>query len=153
MGRVRIEFTVEPFVEGRPGPHVKAAIDAASRRGLEVDVGPFSTIVDVPGDVLHRAPQQERAAIFEQADGALLLLSGQVGQPPTQLVLHLLDQAAQGTMESSVRVRGSAREAQTADQLTVPVQGDVLLLQLTGADDDGAESGGHRFQRRQERAA
>lgn len=55
MGRVRIEFTVEPFVEGRPGPHVKAAIDAASRRGLEVDVGPFSTIVDVPGDDIGEA--------------------------------------------------------------------------------------------------
>jgi uncharacterized protein YqgV (UPF0045/DUF77 family) len=38
-----IEFTVEPFVEGRPGPHVSAAIDAARAHGLDVDIGPFGS--------------------------------------------------------------------------------------------------------------
>jgi uncharacterized protein YqgV (UPF0045/DUF77 family) len=38
-----IEFTVEPFVEGRPGPHVTAAIDAARGHGLDVDIGPFGS--------------------------------------------------------------------------------------------------------------
>ena len=44
-----VEFTIEPFVEGRPGPHVTAAIAAAEARGLEVEVGPFgsSVIVDL----------------------------------------------------------------------------------------------------------
>jgi uncharacterized protein YqgV (UPF0045/DUF77 family) len=42
-----VEFTVEPFVEGRPGPHVTAAIEAARRRGAEVDVGPFGSSCEV----------------------------------------------------------------------------------------------------------
>ena len=40
-----VEFTVEPFVAGEPGPHVQAAIEAARRSGLAVDVGPFGTSV------------------------------------------------------------------------------------------------------------
>ena len=44
-----VEFTIEPFVEGRPGPHVTAAIAAAEARGLDVEVGPFgsSVVVDL----------------------------------------------------------------------------------------------------------
>jgi len=46
-----VEFTIEPFVEGRPGPHVTAAIEAARDRDVEVDVGPFgsSCTVDLVG--------------------------------------------------------------------------------------------------------
>lgn len=40
-----LEYTVEPFVEGSPGPHVRAALDAAAQAGLEVDFGPFGTTV------------------------------------------------------------------------------------------------------------
>ena len=40
-----VEFTIEPFVEGRPGPHVTAAIAAAEARGLTVDIGPFGSSV------------------------------------------------------------------------------------------------------------
>ena len=40
-----VEFTIEPFVEGRPGPHVTAAIAAAEARGLAVDGGPFGSSV------------------------------------------------------------------------------------------------------------
>lgn len=46
-----VEFTIEPFVEGRPGPHVTAAIEAAQVRGLDVDVGPFgsSCVIELSG--------------------------------------------------------------------------------------------------------
>ncbi len=40
-----VEFTVEPFVEGAPGPHVRAALDAATASGLQVEFGPFGTLV------------------------------------------------------------------------------------------------------------
>ena len=40
-----VEFTIEPFVDGAPGPHVRAAVDAAERSGLAVDFGPFGTMV------------------------------------------------------------------------------------------------------------
>ena len=38
-----VEFTIEPFVEGSPGPHVTAAIDAARGHGAEVEIGPFGS--------------------------------------------------------------------------------------------------------------
>ncbi len=38
-----LEFTIEPFVEGHPGPHVTAAIAAAEQFGAVVDVGPFGS--------------------------------------------------------------------------------------------------------------
>ena len=37
-----VSFTVEPFVEGKPGVYVTAAIDAANRAGLSVEMDPFS---------------------------------------------------------------------------------------------------------------
>jgi uncharacterized protein YqgV (UPF0045/DUF77 family) len=40
---VLLEFTIEPFVEGRPGRHVTEAIAAVEGLGAEVDVGPFGT--------------------------------------------------------------------------------------------------------------
>jgi len=42
-----VEFTIEPFVEGRPGAHVTAAIAAAEGCGLDVEVGPFGSSVIV----------------------------------------------------------------------------------------------------------
>lgn len=40
---IRVEFTIEPFVEGRPGPHVLAAIAAVEAHGLTVEFGPFAS--------------------------------------------------------------------------------------------------------------
>lgn len=50
MAATRVEFTVEPFQEGRPGPHVQAAFDAVAAAGLPLDVGPFgsSFVADTP---------------------------------------------------------------------------------------------------------
>jgi uncharacterized protein YqgV (UPF0045/DUF77 family) len=59
-----VEFTVEPFVEGAPGPHVQAALDAALATGLVVDFGPFGTSVTGPDDdVLAAIDQIVRAAV------------------------------------------------------------------------------------------
>jgi len=43
--QARAEFTVEPFVDGQPGPHVEAAIAAVRAFGLEPEIGPFGTVV------------------------------------------------------------------------------------------------------------
>jgi hypothetical protein len=48
MSDVRIEFTVEPFVDGAPGLHVRAAWEAARRRAGALENGPFSAHVVVP---------------------------------------------------------------------------------------------------------
>jgi uncharacterized protein YqgV (UPF0045/DUF77 family) len=51
--RVAVEFTVEPFADGEPGPHVTAAVAAVQAFGVQVDFGPFgsmfwSTLDQVP---------------------------------------------------------------------------------------------------------
>ena len=43
--KARAEFTIEPFTEGYPGPHVKETISVAKRSGLNVEIGPFGTTV------------------------------------------------------------------------------------------------------------
>jgi len=50
-----LEFTIEPFVEGEPEPHVMMAIEAAQALGYEIEFGPFGSSCQVPveraGDV------------------------------------------------------------------------------------------------------
>ena len=61
---LRLEYTVEPFVEGAPGPHVKAALDAAGAAGLDVEFGPFgTTVAGADSAVLSAADRIVRAAI------------------------------------------------------------------------------------------
>ena len=38
-----LEFTIEPFREGNPGPHVTAAIAAVEAVGVTVEFGPFGS--------------------------------------------------------------------------------------------------------------
>ena len=47
MSSARVEFMVEPFAEGSPGPHVLAAINAARLAGAEPEMGPFGTSVEI----------------------------------------------------------------------------------------------------------
>lgn len=47
MRVLHVEFLIEPFVEGRPGRHVTAAIAAAESLGATVDVGPFGSSCDI----------------------------------------------------------------------------------------------------------
>ncbi|MDQ1460120.1 MAG: hypothetical protein QOI08_1604 [Actinomycetota bacterium] len=61
---LRIEFTVEPFKDGAPGPHVHAAVEAVRATGLAVDFGPFGSLVEGDDDqVLAAADALTRAAI------------------------------------------------------------------------------------------
>ena len=43
-----LEFTIEPFVEGEPGPHVMKAIEAAQALGFDIEFGPFGSSCRVP---------------------------------------------------------------------------------------------------------
>jgi uncharacterized protein YqgV (UPF0045/DUF77 family) len=82
MDAARLEFFVEPFIEGRPGRHVKAAIDEAAARGLEVQVGPFGSVahgdlealIDAAGPLL-------RSALAAGADRISLHLTNGSGNP------------------------------------------------------------------------
>jgi len=42
-----LEFTIEPFVEGKPGPHVTGAVAAAEQLGATVEFGPFGSSCEV----------------------------------------------------------------------------------------------------------
>ncbi|HSL59045.1 MAG TPA: thiamine-binding protein [Acidimicrobiales bacterium] len=65
---VTVEFTVEPFTDGAPGPHVQAAVDAASATGGVVDVGPFGTTLTGPAaDVVAGIPAVVDAALAHGA--------------------------------------------------------------------------------------
>ncbi len=44
------EFLVEPFEEGRPGPHVVAAVEAVKALGFEPVIGPFGTTIEGESD-------------------------------------------------------------------------------------------------------
>ncbi len=63
-----LEFTIEPFVEGHPGPHVLSAIAAAQAFGYEIDFGPFGSSCNVPADQAGEVARAVLAAAF--ANGA-----------------------------------------------------------------------------------
>jgi 8-oxo-dGTP pyrophosphatase MutT (NUDIX family)/uncharacterized protein YqgV (UPF0045/DUF77 family) len=46
----RVEFTIEPFVEAQPGPHVTEPVEALRALGVEVDIGPFGSGCEVSTD-------------------------------------------------------------------------------------------------------
>jgi len=60
-----VEFTIEPFVEGSPGPHVTAAIDAARGHGAEVEVGPFGSSCTVELDAIGAVVRSVTDAAFD----------------------------------------------------------------------------------------
>lgn len=64
MTRLRLEFTVEPFREGGPGPHVLAAVQAVRDSGLEPEDGPFGTAVEGAHQAVHAVLALLSAAAF-----------------------------------------------------------------------------------------
>jgi uncharacterized protein YqgV (UPF0045/DUF77 family) len=62
---LRVEFTVEPFVAGAPGPHVHAAVAAAATHGLSVDFGPFGSSGEGADAVVLAAVDAATRAAFE----------------------------------------------------------------------------------------
>jgi uncharacterized protein YqgV (UPF0045/DUF77 family) len=61
----RLEFTIEPFEEGRPGAHVTAPVDVLRGRGYDVEFGPFGSACDVPAGEVADAVAAVVAAAFE----------------------------------------------------------------------------------------
>ncbi|MGA0894999.1 MAG: hypothetical protein ACO3S5_10270 [Ilumatobacteraceae bacterium] len=46
-----VEFTIEPFVEGQPGRHVRAAVEAPEALGVSVHFGPLGTTCTLATDM------------------------------------------------------------------------------------------------------
>lgn len=82
MSRVRVEFTVEPFRAGRPGPHVKSALAAVARQGLDVSVGPFGNAVELDRNAApHLLDVLAGAALDHGATGLTIQLT-EIGDAP-----------------------------------------------------------------------
>lgn len=72
MTTCRVEFVIEPFTDGLPGPHVTAGIEAMEARGLSVTMGPFGSAVEGETAVVSDAiSSMVRSAI---SDGAVRVL-------------------------------------------------------------------------------
>lgn len=80
---IAAEFLVEPFVEGTPGPHVGAAVEAFTAHGLAVDLGPFASAVAGPVDTMAEAiADMVRAAMGQGATSIQLRVAGTVEAIP-----------------------------------------------------------------------
>lgn len=90
-----VEFTIEPFVEGLPGPHVTAAIEAIRERSIEVDVGPFgsSCIVDL-ADVGAVVGEISDAALANGATHVSVHVARDVPTAPPAYVIPIGESAA-----------------------------------------------------------
>lgn len=62
---LQLEFTVEPFVEGHPGPHVTAAVAAAESEGGIVEFGPFGSSCSAPAEAMPQVIASLVRAAFE----------------------------------------------------------------------------------------
>ncbi len=60
--QVVAEFTIEPFTDGEPGPHVTAALDSLATGGFTVDMGPFGSTVAGEADEVFAALAQALGA-------------------------------------------------------------------------------------------
>ena len=87
---LRLELTVEPFIDGQPGPHVQAAIGALRAAGLQPDVGPFGTTVEAPLERIAPILGSLISATFE-ANGSSITLSLQRVSALTPEVKGFLD--------------------------------------------------------------
>ena len=75
---VAIEFLVEPFVEGEPGPHVLAGIDAFAQADIDVDLGPFSNSAAASiDDVADAVAEMIRASMREGATSIRIRVGAQ----------------------------------------------------------------------------
>ena len=78
------EFTIEPFVEGAPGPHVSAGLDAVRAAGFDPVVGPFGSSITGPLDSVTAAVHDLLvAATAAGASRVSLQLSRVEAAPPT----------------------------------------------------------------------
>jgi hypothetical protein len=73
-----LEFTIEPFVEGQPGPHVLQAVAAAQALGAHVDFGPFGSSCIVTVDLGSEVAGAVIAAAFANGATRVLLTADRV---------------------------------------------------------------------------
>jgi uncharacterized protein YqgV (UPF0045/DUF77 family) len=142
----RLEFFVEPFVEGQPGPHVKAALAVVQDSGLAVEVGPFGSVTAGPiGPILEAVHELLAAAMAAGATRVSIQLEPATAasrQRPIGLrPLH--DALARMISAVEAELRGPlAGLPRTAKQAAVRMLDDQGAFLLRGAVEDVADAMG-----------
>lgn len=102
--KVAVEFLVEPFVEGRPGNHVQAAIEAFVSRGLSVEIGPFSSRSVGETAILGAAVE---ALIADSLAAGATAIHIQVGSSDSDFPVGTLHDALAGMLRTTEQLLGT----------------------------------------------
>ncbi|GJM37601.1 MAG: DNA-binding protein [Acidimicrobiales bacterium] len=91
-GDIAAEFLVEPFVEGSPGAHVTAAVDAFAAHEIEVELGPFASSAEGDVDAMADAiAEMIRAAMTNGATSIQLRVAATAEEIPVPTLRDALD--------------------------------------------------------------
>ena len=138
---VAVEFLVEPFVEGAPGNHVDTAISAFSGRGLDAELGPFSSVAHGP---LEKVGEAIGAMVVDAMRSGATNINVQIANDPDRLGSVTLHDALGGMMRAAERELGMGASTWTrADkQRVVRMLEERGAFLLRGAVDDIANAMG-----------
>ncbi len=137
-GSIAAEFLVEPFVEGTPGPHVTAAVDAFDDHDLAVELGPFASFATGRLDEMADAiADMIRAAMSNGATSVQLRVAATAGEIPIPKLHDALDDI----LRMAEREIGTPTTAWTRaeKQRVVRMLDERGAFLLRGAVDDIAE--------------
>lgn len=76
-----LEFTIEPFVEGLPGPHVLEAVAAAEALGCTVEFGPFGSSCTMPASLAGKVAAAVIGAAFANGATHVTLTAARTEEP------------------------------------------------------------------------
>ena len=141
VGEVAVEFLVEPFVEGKPGDHVTAAVEAFSSRDIEVDVGPFASMAS---GSLEAIGQAVSALVVDAISAGATNINLQVASDPSALTGVTLHGALDAMLLAAEREFGvdSADWTRSDKQQIVRMLDERGAFLLRGAVDDIASAMG-----------
>lgn len=139
--RVAVEFLVEPFVEGAPGKHVLAAIDAFSSRQLDVELGPFASVATGPLDAIGDAVS---AMVVDAMEAGATTINVQVATDTGELSPPTLHDALETMMKAAEREVGSTPKEWTREdkQRVIRMLDERGAFLLRGAVHDVADAMG-----------
>lgn len=141
MADCRAEFIVEPFEEGSPGPHVKAAVESVRSHGLEPEIGAFGTVVEGSAEEIASAVSSLVEAAFDTGASrvSLSVSSGEsdTSNAPLRWEGDTLDgvplQSLEGALAQLVAHIEGELGSQLADLSRVDKQAAVRMLDERGA--------------------
>jgi uncharacterized protein YqgV (UPF0045/DUF77 family) len=135
---IAAEFLVAPFVEGTPGPHVTAAVDAFHEHGLDVDLGPFASSVSGDLDTMaHAIADMVRAAMSSGATSVQL----RVASTPEDIPIPSIRDAVDDILRMAEREIGAPAAAwdRAQKQQAVRMLDERGAFLLRGAVDEIAQ--------------